>query len=77
MKTRRVVHKTYLEFEKVRKKYPQMRQHFGKWQYFLEEGDKKLSIICLKADGMLYKKDYWEIAEVERNTGLSNFSKSC
>lgn len=65
MKTIRKVHTTYIEFERVKKKYPKIPQAFGKWQYWLKEGDKTLSIICLKKDAILYKKDYWEIAEVE------------
>ena len=64
----RAVHKVYLEFEKIKKDYPQMSQHFGKWQYWVSNGEKTLSIICLKKDKMLYKSDWWEVAEVERKT---------
>ena len=60
MKIEKIIHKGYTEFKGIRKKYPKMRQHFGKYQYISSNKNGKISLINLP-NYYLNGKGFWEI----------------
>ena len=66
MNTEKIIHKGWLENEKLIS--VGVKPVFEKWQYIYSENDKKISLIQFTS--RMYGEYCWEICQVDRKTQL-------